>query len=60
MRDAVRDKLESLQPLTDNEKEEMKRSIAKLRGISKKKTTDEDLHRIREKAFEDIEKRYSQ
>ena len=32
--------------------------VSKMRGASKKKTTDEELHRIRETAFEEISKRF--
>jgi len=53
IREAIRQKLSEL------EKEEMLRVIAKMRGISKKKTTDEDLHKAREKAFEKIDKKFN-
>lgn len=51
IRDAIREKL------SDLEKDEILRSLAKLRGSSKRKTTDEQLHIAREKAFEELGKR---
>ncbi len=45
IRDAIREKL------SDLEKEELFRTLALLKGYSKKKTTDEQLHRAREQAF---------
>mgnify|MGYP001567248727 CR=1 FL=1 len=35
-------------------------SISHLKGASKKKTSDEEFERIREKAFEEIDKKLSQ
>ncbi len=52
IRDAIRDKL------SDLDKEEVLRRIASLQGSSKKKTSDEDLHRAGEKAFEMLEKKF--
>ena len=48
IRDAIREKL------SDLEKEELLRVIEKLHGSSKRRTTDEQLHEAREKAFEII------
>ncbi|MEK6952742.1 MAG: ribbon-helix-helix domain-containing protein [Nanoarchaeota archaeon] len=50
IRDALREKLEDIK---------LKKAmveIAHLKGASKKKTSDEELERIREKAFEEIDK----
>jgi len=52
IRDAIREKL------SDLEKEEILKTLAKLRGSSKRKTTDKQLHAIREKAFEELEKKF--
>lgn len=52
IRDAIREKL------SDLEKDEILRNLAKLRGSSKRKTTNEQLHIAREKAFEELEKRF--
>lgn len=52
IRDAIREKL------SDLEKDEILRSLAKLRGSSKRKTSDEQLHAAREKAFEQLEKKF--
>lgn len=49
IREAVRDKLKEL------EKEEALARVRKLYGSSKRKTTDEQLHAAREKAFREIE-----
>ena len=51
IRDAIREKL------SDLEKEEMLNELSKLRGFSKHKTTNEQLHKARELAFELLEKR---
>ncbi len=51
IRNALREKL------SDLEKEEILKSLAKLRGSSRRKTTDDKLHRAGEKAFEMIEKK---
>jgi len=52
IRDSIRSKL------TQAEKEEMYRHIESLRGISKRKTTDEERHIAGEKAFEDLERHF--
>lgn len=52
IRDAVRDKLSEL------EKEELLKAVAKLRGSSHRKTTDEQLHAAREKLVEKYEKKF--
>lgn len=46
IRDAIRSKLSEL------EKKKMLEAVHRLRGISKRKTTDEDLHKIRENLAE--------
>ena len=50
IREALRDKIKEL------EKQETLRRIDKLFGSSKHKTTDEDLHKAREKAFEELDR----
>lgn len=50
IREAIRDKIRDL------EKEEALLRLKKLYGASKRKTTDEELHRAGEKAFEELEK----
>ncbi len=50
IRDAIREKLSEL------EKDELLKKVALLRGSSGRKTTDEQLHRAREKAFELLSK----
>lgn len=50
VRDAIRNKM------VDLEKTELLGRLARIYGASKRKTTDEDLHRAREKAFEELEK----
>ena len=52
IRDAIREKLSEL------EKENMLKAVAELRGSSKRKTTDEQLHIAREKLVEKYEKRF--
>lgn len=52
IRDAIREKL------SDLEKEELLRNVAKLRGSSKRKTTDEQLHAVRERLAEKYEKKF--
>lgn len=52
IRDAIREKL------SDLEKEKLLKIVAKLRGSSKRKTTDEQLHDAREKAFELLERKF--
>ena len=51
IRQAIRDKIQEL------EKEEALKAIDKIAGSSKRKTTDKQLHAIREKAFEELERR---
>ncbi len=41
------------------EKQEMLKHLEKIFGSSKHKTTDEDLHRARDKAFEELEKKFN-
>ena len=50
IREAIRDKIRDL------EKEEALLRLKKLYGASKRKTTDEELHKAGEKAFEELEK----
>ena len=52
IRDAIREKLSEL------EKQELINAVSKLRGISKRKTTDEQLHEAGERAFLKIEKKF--
>ena len=52
IRDAIRKKL------SDQEKEELLRAVAKLHGYSKRKTTDEQLHEAGERAFKKLEKKF--
>ena len=51
IRDAIREKLSEL------EKEELLKEVAKLRGSSKRKTTNREIHEAGEKAFEVIERK---
>ena len=51
IRDAIREKL------SDLEKDELLKAIVKLRGVSKRRTTEKQLHEAREKAFEILERR---
>jgi len=46
IRDAIREKLSEL------EKEEVLKSLAQLKGSSRRRTSDEDLHKAGEKALE--------
>ena len=52
IRDAIREKLSEL------EKEELLKAVAKLKGFSKRKTTDEQLHAAGEKVIEKYEKKF--
>ena len=52
IREAIRDKIKDL------EKEEALLRLEKAYGASKRKTTDEDIHKAGEKAFEDIAKQF--
>lgn len=51
IRDAIREKL------SDLEKEGLLRQLAEIKGYSKHKTTDEQIHRARDIAFELLEKK---
>ena len=53
IRDAIRSKLSEL------EKKEMIAALHRLKGISKRKTTDEQLHKTREKLAKQLEARFS-
>jgi len=50
IRDAIRQKLSEL------EKEELLKHIARISGSSPRKTTDKQLHEAREKAFDALER----
>ena len=52
IRDAIREKRSEL------EKKELLKNLAHLRGFSKRKTSDEDVHRAGEKAFNLLEKKF--
>lgn len=52
IRQAIRDKIQQM------EKEEMLKAVERIAGSSKRKTTDEQLHSIRDKAFEQLEKKF--
>ena len=52
IRQAIRDKIKEL------EKEETLKSVEKLFGASKHKTTDEDLHRARERLVKVYEEKF--
>lgn len=51
IRDAIREKLSEL------EKEQVLKSLSELKGYSKRKTNDAELHAARDKAFEMLEKK---
>jgi len=53
IRDAIREKLSEL------EKEWVLKNLAQLKGSSKRKTTDAELHTARDKAFEVLEKKFN-
>src|SRR3989338_6524963 len=53
IRDAIREKLSEL------EKEEVLKNLAQLKGSSKRKTSDVELHAARDKAFEMLEKKFN-
>jgi len=53
IRDAIREKLSEI------EKEELLKKLAHLRGSSKRRTSDEDLHKAGEKAFDLLEKKFN-
>ena len=52
IRDAIRDKLSAM------EKEAILKHIKHLQGWSKRRTTDEQLHAVREKVFEELERKF--
>ena len=52
IRDAIREKL------TDLEKDEILKGLTKLRGSSKRKTTDKQLHEARERLVEKYDKKF--
>ena len=52
IREAIRDKIK------DMEKEELLLKAKMLYGASKRKTTDEDVHKAGEKAFKELEREF--
>ena len=52
IRDAIREKL------SEFEKEEVLKSLSQLKGSSKRRTSDGDLHKAGEKAFELLERKF--
>lgn len=52
IREAIRDKIKDL------EKEELLLRAKMLYGVSKRKTTDEDVHKAGEKAFKELEREF--
>lgn len=52
IRDAIREKL------SDLEKEDILKELVHLKGSSKHKTTNEQLHKAREKAIEQLEEKF--
>lgn len=52
IRDAIREKLSEL------EKEQVLKNLAQLKGSSKRRTSDDDLHKAGEKAFELLERKF--
>lgn len=52
IRQAIRDKIHEMQ------KEEIMKRVNKVAGFSKRKTTDEDLHKAGDRAFEILEKKF--
>ncbi len=52
IREAIREKL------SDLEKDEVLKNLAQLKGFSKRRTSDEDLHKAGEKAFELLERKF--
>lgn len=52
IREAIREKIKEL------EREEALVRVRKLYGASKRKTTDEELHKAGEKAFEELKKEF--
>lgn len=52
IREAIRDKIKNIQ------REELIKKISLIAGSSKKKTTDEELHKAGEKAFEELERKH--
>lgn len=53
IRDAIREKL------SDLEKEELLKKLAELKGSSKRKTTDTQLHQAREQVFDRIARKFA-
>ena len=53
IRDAIREKLSEL------EKGEVLKNLAQLKGFSKRKTSDAQLHAARDKAFEMLDKKFN-
>ena len=53
IRDAIREKLSEL------EKEQILKNLSQLKGTSKRKTNDAQLHAARDKVFEMLEKKFN-
>ncbi len=53
IREAIRDKIEEI------DKKEMLKHIQSIAGKSKRKTTDKQLHEIREEVFKELAKKYN-
>jgi len=53
IRDAIRSKL------SEFEKQELLKAVANIKGISKRKTTDEQLHLVREKLANEYARKFS-
>ena len=52
IRDAIREKLSEL------EKQDLLKSLSQLKGSSKRRTSDDDLHKAGERAFELLERKF--
>nr|MBI4156510.1 hypothetical protein [Candidatus Woesearchaeota archaeon] len=52
IREAIRDKI------IDLEKEELLKNLDKLYGSSKRKTTNKELHKVREEVFKELENKF--
>lgn len=52
IRDAIREKL------SEFEKQDVLKELVRLKGSSKRKTSDADVHKAREKAVDELEKKW--
>ena len=52
IRDAIREKLSEL------EKQDILKNLSRLKGSSKRRTSDDDLHKAGERAFELLERKF--